>query len=72
MLTLQRTDDTYIVYQNECRIGSLRLNDNPHHMRNCYVKLELDELNTEISAELFQELPQVVPCNSWWIRTMRS
>ena len=39
MLTLQRTDDTYIVYQNECRIGSLRLYDNPHHMCNCDVKL---------------------------------
>jgi len=59
MLTLQRTDDTYIAYQNDCRIGSLRLYDNPHHMRNCYVKLELDELNTEISAELFQELRKI-------------
>lgn len=59
MLTLQRMDDTYIVYQNERRIGSLRLYDNPNHMRNCYVKLELDELNTEISAELFQELRKI-------------
>ena len=59
MLTLQRTDDTYIAYQNDCRIGSLRLYDNPHHMRNCYVKLELDELNTEISAELFQGLRKI-------------
>ena len=59
MLTLQRTDDTYIVYQNECRIGSLRLYDNPHHMHNCYVKLKLDELDTEISAELFKELRKI-------------
>ena len=59
MLTLQRTDDTYIVYQDERRISSLCLYDNPHHMRNCYVKLELDELNTEISAELFQELRKI-------------
>lgn len=59
MLTLQRTDDTYIVYQNECRIGSLRLYDNPHHTRNCYVKLELDEPDTEISAELFTRLREI-------------
>ena len=59
MLTLQRTDDTYIVYQNERRIGSLRLYDNPHHMRNCYVKLNFDELDTEISAELFTELSKI-------------
>ena len=59
MLTLQRTDDTYIVYQNECRIGSLRLYDNPHHMHNCYVKLKLDELDTEFSAELFKELRKI-------------
>ena len=59
MLTLQRTDDTYIVYQDERRISSLCLYDNPHHMRNCYVKLEVDELNTEISAELFQELRKI-------------
>ena len=60
MLTLQRTDDTYIVYQNGCRIGSLRLYDNPHHMRNCYVKLELDEPDTGISAELFNRLQEIV------------
>ena len=59
MLTLQRTDDTYIAYQNERRIGSLQLHDNPHHMRNCYVKLKLDELDTEISAELFKELRKI-------------
>ena len=59
MLTLQRTDDTYIVYQNERRIGSLQLYDNPHHMRNCYVKLKLDDMNTQISAELFKELRRV-------------
>lgn len=59
MLILQRTDDAYIVYQNERCIGSLRLYDNPHHMRNCYVKLEMDELDTEISAELFEELRRI-------------
>ena len=59
MLTLQRMDDTYIVYQNERRIGSLRLYDNPHHMGNCYVKLEFDEPDNEISAELFQELRKI-------------
>ena len=59
MMTLQRMDDTYIVYQNEWRIGSLCLYDNPHHMRHCYVKLELDELDTEISAELFTELSKI-------------
>lgn len=59
MLTLQRMDDTYIVYQNERRIGSLQLYDNPHHMRNCYVKLEMDELDAEISAELFEELRRI-------------
>ena len=59
MLTLQRTDDTYIAYQNDCRIGSLRLYDNPHHMHNCYVKLELDEPDTGISAELFMRLREI-------------
>ena len=59
MLTLQRTDDTYIVYQDERCIGALRLYDNPHHMHNCYVKLKLDELDTEISAELFKELRKI-------------
>lgn len=59
MLTLQRTDDTYKVYQNECHIGSLRLYDNPHHMGNCYVKLEFDEPDNEISAELFARLREI-------------
>jgi len=59
MLTLQRTDDTYIVCQDERRIGSLCLYDNPHHMRNCYVKLELDEPDTEIGAEVFKELRKI-------------
>ena len=59
MPTLRRTGDPYIVYQDDRRIGLLRLYDNPHHIRNCYVKLELDEWNTEISAELFKMLREV-------------
>lgn len=59
MLTLQRTGDTYIVYRNECRIGSFRLYDNPNHMRNCYVKLELDAPDVTISAELFTKLREI-------------
>ena len=59
MLTLQKTDDTYIACRNDCRIGSLRLYDNPHHMCNCYVNLELDEPDTKISTELFKALHEI-------------
>lgn len=60
MLALQRTDDIYEVYQGDRRIGSLHLYNNPQHMRNCYVKMGLDELNPKISAELFGQLHENV------------
>ena len=59
MLKLQKTDDVCEVYQRERSIGSLRLYNNPCHTRNCYIKPELEQLNTEISAELFKKLREM-------------
>lgn len=60
MITIHKTDDKCTVYQNERKIGGLTLYNNPHHIKNCYVKLDMDCLDTDISAELFDKLIQIV------------
>ena len=52
-------DGTYKVFQDDQCIGTLQLYDNPCHMKNCYVKPELEQLDARISAELFRELSQI-------------
>lgn len=56
MLRLQKLDKGYSVYQDDQYIGTVELYDNPYHTRNCYVKLELDRFDADISAELFEKL----------------
>lgn len=59
MLRFQELDGRYQVYQDERFTGSVQLYDNPRHMKNCYVKLELEKLDISISAELFCKLGEI-------------
>ena len=56
MVTLELTDGKYRVDWDGRAIGTVRLYDNPYHLKNCYVELELAELDCKISAELFEKL----------------
>lgn len=57
-MRLERENSRYTVYVDDQCIGWAELYDNPYHMRNCYVKLELEleRLDPEISGELFEKL----------------
>lgn len=60
MVTLFPSGDIVSVSVDEAPIGSIRLYDNPCHARNCYVKLNLDPLDTAVSKELFAQLSKIV------------
>lgn len=59
MLRLQKTGDKYQVYDENHCLGLLQLYDNPHHMRNCYLKLDMKCLDTTISTGLFKEIKTI-------------
>lgn len=59
MICLEQVDDRYLVRWNGESIGSARLYDNPCHKKNCYVELELERLDAEISTELFRKLQDI-------------
>ena len=60
MLQLQRIGEKYIIYYDDHYMGSLQLYDNSHHMRNCYVKLDMKFIDTNISTELFKQIKDTV------------
>lgn len=59
MIRLEHRDEDYAVYLDGQPIGTVRLYENPCHMQNCYVKLNLELLDTEISAELFRKMQEI-------------
>lgn len=59
MVGLERESNRFAVFQAGRRIGTAELYDNPCHMSNCYVKLELERWDTGISAELFAQLREI-------------
>lgn len=60
MIMLKHENSRYAVYRDGQRIGMVELYDNPYHMKNCYVKLELERLETGISVELFWKICETV------------
>jgi hypothetical protein len=59
MIKLEKENLCYIVWQDDLRIGTVSLYDNPGHMGNRYVKLALDRYDKSISAELFRLLREI-------------
>lgn len=62
MVIIEKSDDKHDVYHNGELIGTVMLFHNPHHMNNCYVRLEMNRLDTELSAELFGMLKEIAGC----------
>lgn len=60
MIRLEQEDKCYAVYRDAQRVGMVELYDNPYHMKNCYVKLELERLDVGIGAELFHTLREIM------------
>lgn len=56
MLTIQKQDNKCSVSYNGQQLGIVEIFDNPCHMTNCYVKLNMKHLDISISAELFEKL----------------
>ncbi|MBR6787564.1 MAG: hypothetical protein IKM26_06565 [Clostridia bacterium] len=59
MLRLQKSNEKYQIYSSDRYIGTVQLYDNPYHLTNCYLHLELKELNHSIGASLFAELKKI-------------
>ena len=55
-LRIEKDDDRLLVYKAGTRLGSVVLYNNPCHMKNCYLKLDLDRLDISVSKELFHRL----------------
>ena len=60
MIELHIIGGKYEVYQRNEFIGTLETYSNPHHLTNCYIKLNLIKLDSSISMELFTRLRAVV------------
>ena len=60
MVTLEKHENSFFVYRDQCSIGTVALHDNPYHMRNCYLELDLSSYPEEISRELFWQIVQEV------------
>ena len=60
MVTLEKHENSFVVYRDQCSIGTVALHDNPYHMRNCYLKLDLSSYPEVISRELFWQIAQEV------------
>ena len=60
MIELHKIGGKYEVYQRNEFIGTLETYSNPHHLTNCYIKLNLIRLDSSISMELFTRLRAVV------------
>lgn len=59
MITLTKRDGKYCVYSNGQWIGLIELFFNPYHSTNCYVKIEFDSWNADISEELFHKIKDI-------------
>lgn len=62
MIIRKKSDNEYNVYYNDKSIGTVLFFYNPHHMKNCYIKLSLDFLDNKLSKELFSRLRKIAGC----------
>ena len=60
MIELHKIGGKYEVYHGTELIGLLETYSNPHHLTNCYIKLNLKRLDSSTSMELFGKLRAVV------------
>ena len=60
IIELHKIGGKYEVYHRNEFIGTLETYSNPHHLTNCYIKLNLIKLDSSISMELFTRLRAVV------------
>lgn len=59
MVTIQERDNKYFIYQYGKNIGTAEFYDNPYHMANRYVKLNMQRFDTNTSAGLFSRLKKL-------------
>lgn len=59
MITLRQAEKNFAAFWNGSYIGTILLYDNPFHIKNCYVKLDMERLDIEFSAELFGRLKEI-------------
>lgn len=59
MITLRQAEKNLVALWNGSYIGTILLYDNPFHIKNCYVKLDMESLDTEFSTELFERLKEI-------------
>lgn len=59
MIRLEPEKEKFTVWRDDCCIGTAMLYDNPCHMGNRYVKMELDQYDPSASAELFRQLREI-------------
>lgn len=60
MIELHGNDEKFDVYHCNEFIGTVNIYNNPHHMQNCYVKLDLKSPDTGASSALFYSLREMV------------
>lgn len=60
MVTLEKHENSFVVYRDQRSIGTVALHGNPYHMRNCYLKLDLSSYPHEISKDLFSQIAREV------------
>lgn len=62
MITIRKQDDKYGVYHGENQLGVVALYRNINHNTNCYVKLDIKDIDNNLSAELFGNLTEIAGC----------
>lgn len=60
MITLEKKNNSYNIFCKGQQLGKLELYVNPNHMKNCYVRVELNRLETSFSAELWTKLKMIL------------
>lgn len=53
MISLKQMGSTFLIFRDGVQVAAAELYDNPVHLQNAYVRLQLGELSPNDSAELF-------------------
>lgn len=62
MILKEKSTNVYTVLHKGVNIGTVVLSRNPYHKTNCYVKLDLNYFDSQMSKELFSKLKEIVHC----------
>lgn len=62
MTITQTSENEYSIFHNGKSIGTVTLSQNPYHKTNCYVTLDLNCFDPELSKELFAKLKEIADC----------